>query len=330
MTCKFLPDKTGKKYFYADASGAIYSNITQSPKYKNCHLIAALSSLAWINNKFFNPSQNTGTCTYSFWDPDSSAAVPVKVNSNIFMDDGTGIWCCASSKLPETWPAMYEKAFAKFCLYKIVKVLSAPDLNNSVVDPDFSKLPKGSDWGGNPVYVLRCLIGRAMRNFPYTTKSFNLDSAAIYAHIKALCVTATMGKSSPLGIVNGAKLQYPMGAWTYIDANDAKTIAGIDIAYDNSSMVADHCYSILGIYENNGSQYIVLRNPYGLVDADTAKYASGKGPWIYFEKRYQMGNFTADAAGKIVQLDFSPADGIFALDVKVFTRYFKGFGHITT
>ena len=330
MTCKFLPDNTGKKYFYTDASGAVYSNITQSPKYKNCHLIAALSSLAWINNKFFNPSQNTATCVYSFWDPGSSATVTVKVNSNIFKDDGTGVWCCASSKLPETWPAMYEKAFAKFCIYKIVKNLSAPDLSNAAVDPDFSTLPKGSDWGGNPVYVLRCLIGRAMRNFPYTTKSFNLDSAAIYAHIKSLCVTATMGKSSPLGTVNGAKLQYPMGAWTYIDANDARTTAGVNIAYDNSSMVADHCYSILGIYENNGSQYVVLRNPYGLVDADTSRYASGKGPWIYFEKRYQMGIFTADAAGKLVQLDFSPADGIFALDVKVFTQYFKGFGHITT
>jgi hypothetical protein len=248
------------------------------------------------------------------------------------MDDATGIWCGASSKLPETWPAMYEKAFAKFCMYKFAeKKLSAQDVNNAAVEPDFSTLPTGSHWGGNPVYVMRCLMGRAMRNFPYTTYgSFGLNSANIYAHVKSLCVTGPMGQMSPIGLVNGAKLQYPMGAWTYKDANAAKIKANVNIGYDNSSMVADHCYSILGIYEGNGSQYIVLRNPYGRADADTARYASGKGPWIYNEKRYALGAIVGDAFGRALALDFGPADGIFALDVNVFTQHFEGFGHITT
>ena len=352
MTCRFSPDATGKKYF-ADASGgaAVFSNPMQSPLYKNCHLITALSSLAWINNKFFSVQGNP--CLYTFYDFDPYTTlrgqdkgqyppgkdltkvpveVPVSVNTNIFMDNATGIWCGATSKNPEYWPAMYEKAFGKFCMFKFPRNIIWNDLNNPAIDPDFSTLSRGSDWGGNPVTVLRYLTGRGLKPYTYTTnKSFNLSSDAVYKYIKSLCVTTPMGRPSDYGTVNGAKVQYPAGAWTYIDANDAKTKANVTIAYDDSSMVGDHCYSILGIYEDGGSQYIVLRNPYGQVDADPAKYTSGKGPWIYFEKRYAIGGIVAaDAAGKIVSFPFSSMDGIFALDVKVFTQYFEGLGHIST
>jgi hypothetical protein len=348
MTCKFLPDKTGKTFF-ANGLLPVYSNIVQSSNYKNCHLIAALSSLAWINNNFFSPAQNAAVCNFTFYDPNPNLVkgtdkgqypqdtdlttlpvkVPVSVNTNIFMDDQTGYWCQASSKLPETWPALWEKAFAKFCMFKIARNICYKDLANSAAEPDFSTLPNGSSWGGNPSTCLWYLTGRGLKPYPYTTfNSFKLSSAEIYKFIRSLCVTNRIGTTAAgIGTYNGAKTKYPMGAWTYQNAASAKTTANVDITYQNATITADHCYSILGIYEDNIGQYIVLRNPYGT--SDPSQIAVGKGPWIYYDTQNAIGNiFAAGKTGKAVSFDFTTIDGIFALDVKVFSQYFEGFGYI--
>jgi hypothetical protein len=358
MTCTFLPDKTGKKYFFdtsgAASTGAVYSNPVQSSNFKNCHLITALSSVAWINNNYFKPSQDTyEVCKYTFWDPDPvkemypenyiqniPVQVDISVNKNIFMDDVTNIWCGASSKIPEIWPAMYEKAFAKFCMFKIAKKMPFKDLNNAAIEPDFSILPNGSDWGGNPVTVLKYITGNPNKAKSYLTIDFknldgSIDPAKIYELIKSLCFYGVnIGKNSVYGLINGAKLQYPMGAFTYFDEKDALNKANVNIVYDRTTMVGDHCYSVLGIYENNGSQYILLRNPYGMTDPDPSVYVLGKGPWIYTEIQNQyigtkkLTVFPAKPFAAI--LDLSIADGIFALDAKAFSQYFEGFGYIST
>jgi hypothetical protein len=348
MTCRFLPDKTGKTFF---ANGLpVYSNIVQSPTLKNCHMVAALSSLAWINNKYFSPAQNAAVCSFKFYDRDpnpvrgdgkgqypqniditklKSDGMEVSVTTNIFMDDQNFSWCQASSKLAETWPALWEKAFAKFCMFKIKKSITYKQLVSADTDPDFSTLPKGSDWGGNPSTCLSYLTNGSVNPKPYTTfSSFKLNSAEIYKFIRSLCVTNRIGTNATgLGIYNGAKTKYPMGAWTYQDAASAKTIANVDITYKTTTIAADHCYSILGIYEDNTGQYIVLRNPYG--NSDPEQVAVGKGPWIFYDTQYQIGNMVPLGAGKEVSFDFSNVDGIFALDVKVFSQYFEGFGYVS-
>jgi hypothetical protein len=344
MTCKFLPDKTGKTFF---ANGLpVYSNIVQSPSLRNCHLIAALSSLAWINNNFFKPAQNAAVCSFKFYDrnpnmvqgdgngqyPQTVALtnpypVTVSITTNILMDDQNFSWCQASSKLAETWPALWEKAFAKFCMFKIKRNITYKQLVSADTDPDFSTLPKGSDWGGNPSTCLSYLTNGSVNPKPYTTfSSFKLDSAEIYKFIRSLCVTTRIGKDSGgLGIYNGAKTKYPMGAWTYQDSASAKAIANVDVTYKTSTIVPDHCYSILGIYEDNNGQYIVMRNPYGTSDPEVAV---GKGPWIYYDTLYAIGNMVALGTSKPVSFDFTTVDGIFALDVKVFSQYFEGFGYV--
>lgn len=348
MTCKFLPDKTGKTFF-AGSLLPVYSNIVQSPQFKNCHLIAALSSLAWVNNNFFKPAQNGTVCSFTFYDPSPNmtkgtdkgqypvetnlTTLPVKVtvsvNTNIFMDDQTCVWCQASSKRAETWPAVWEKAFAKFCMFKIAKNIYWKDLANSAVEPDFSTLPYGSSWGGNPATCLLYLTGRGIKSYPYTTfNSFKLNSADIYKFIRSLCDTNRIGTTvTGVGTYNGAKLKYPMGAWTYVDATTAKKIANVDVSYNNATLTADHCYSVLGVYENANGQYIVMRNPYGA--SDPSQVSIGKGPWIYYDMAYAIGNFVPEGdTGKAVTFDFTTIDGIFALDVKVFAQYFEGFGYI--
>jgi len=346
MTCRFLPDKTGKTFF---ANGLpLYSNIVQSPTIKNCHMVAALSSLAWINNKFFSPAQNGAECKFKFYDRNPYTVqgdgkgqypqnivlttlpveVTVSVTTNIFMDDQNFSWCQAMSKLAETWPALWEKAFAKFCMFKIKRNITYNQLVSAATDPDFSSLPNGSDWGGNPSTCLSYLTNGSVKPMPYTTfNSFKLNSAEIYKFIRLQCVTTRIGRDSGgLGIYNGAKTKYPMGAWTYQDAASAKTIANVDITYKTTTIAPDHCYSILGVYEDNNGQYIVMRNPYGASDPD--QVAVGKGPWIYYDTQYAIGNMVALGASKAASFDFSTIDGIFALDVKVFSQYFEGFGYV--
>jgi hypothetical protein len=354
MTCTFLPDTTGKKYF-ADSctvpppppAGAYYSKIMQGPLFKNCHLIAALSSLAWINNNFFPDLGETSSYLYSFCDPDPDLSrypagtntpvqVTVSVNSKIFMDNSTGIWCEASSKAPETWPAMWEKAFAKFCMFKIKKNISFNNLNNAAVDPDFSTLSNGSDWGGNPVTVLKYLANNSVRNYPFLTTagafSYSCYSATNpYDFIKSLCdYTPMIGNRAVagIGLLNGAKVKYPMGAWTYYNETVANRATNKNIVYNSSTISADHCYSILGIYENNGSRYIVLRNSYGAADPNLTSL--GPGPWIFYNRQYSIGNLTTvtDTAPRGTSMNLSASDGIFALDATRFNDYFEGFGLI--
>jgi hypothetical protein len=350
MVCAFIASGSKIPYF-AESSGALYSNPVQGPWFKDCHLIVALSSLAWINNTYFTNRDNYDSYTFYFYDTEPDAkkypaktdtTVPqflaIKVNPKIFMDNLTGIWCGASSKRTEIWPVMYEKAFAKFCQFKFTDTMPFDKLIDSSVDPDFSSLPKGSDWGGNPVTVLKYFTGvpgkaKYFVCTDYKNADGTLNSATMYSVIKKLCNYRYLGIKSTLGAYNGAKIQYPAGAWTYLDENSAKTKTGISISYDQATLPADHCFSVLGVYENAGTQYIVLRNPYGLADADSTKYAVGPGPWIYPENKVSQICSDNSFSGTVISpasLDLTTADGIFALDVKLFIQYFEGFGYIST
>jgi hypothetical protein len=345
MTCSFLPPPAGLTYFKNNPPGVVYSNPVQGPL-KDCHLITAFSSLAWVNNNFFPYLGEKTVYKYWFYDPvpdpqqypvGTTLTTPMKVevcvNSAIFMD-GT-VWCCATSKAAELWIAMYEKAFAKFCMFKITKKLSYQQLSDSSVNPDFLSLTSGSSWGGNPATVLGYLAGNYLKpcTFVVTAGNFTynaISSTDVYSFIKALCNYPTsIGKSTTYGLVNGAKIRYPMGAWTYVNETAAKNATNATIVYNNATLSADHCYSVLGVYESNGSRYIVLRNPYG--NADPGISSLGKGPWIYYEIQNQIENLALtinSTRPAPAMLDLSPSDGIFALDVKVFSQYFEGFGFI--
>jgi hypothetical protein len=349
MTCNFSPDINGTPYS-ADRSGPGYSNIIQSSNFKNCHLIAALSSLAWINNDFFSTNKNQARIfskildeknkiigySYKFWNKDTNSYIsPVNVNLDIFMDDKViakdqSNWCGAKSLLLESWPAMYEKAFAKYCLYKFKQYLTLDDLKNKDVNPEFGKLPLGSDWGGNPVNDLYYLTGSSLKPFPIYTTDKKFDITTIYAYIKSLCNPLVMGRAIATGVTNGSKTKYPMGAWTYKDEAAALEKTGIKITYDTATIVADHCYSILGVYENGGSQYIIMRNPFGYKDPDPGSYPVGKGTWVFMNTRSVIGNIVTTADLKADKLDLGLSDGIFAFDAKEFVNYFEGFGHIAT
>lgn len=342
MTCKWLPEPKGLPYMsQKNDQTQLYVAKCYCPvqgPFIDCHLIAALSSIAWINDTFIKNQGSLTVYSSTFYDPQPDATqypagttittpmpVTVSVNANICMDSVTGVWCC-SRGCDETWVALFEKAFAKFCMFKIKKTMSWANLGNASVNPVFSSLPDGSDWGGNPAMVLQYLADGSVKKYTYTVVTTDA-----YAIIKALCpYNALIGKLNipNIGIMNGDKVKVPMGAWTYKNETEAQAATGVSITYNNATIVGNHCYSILGIYEDSNGKYIVMRNPYGKADPAISKL--GKGPWFMYNKLYSIGTSCKPKDTSITgkSIDFSAVDGIFALDVNIFKQYFEGFGYI--
>lgn len=324
MTCVWKPDT---KAVY-EINKADYTAPVQSIM-KNCLLIAGLSSLAWVRPNFFIDLLEPTTYSYKFYyDP-----VPVTawINSNLFIDDISGLWCCATSKMStanehEAWPAWVEKAFAKFCLYKIKGSMSFQEFGNAAIEPNYSLLPKGSDWGGNPVTVMKYLTGSKPKFFSPLDASFSfggVNSLTYYDFIRN-------GISDGTSIVapkNGAMTKYPAGAWTYLNEAAAKSKTNVDITYSNATLVGDHSYSLLGVYESPPSKYIVLRNPYGASDPDPQKVPLGTGTWSYKRKVYEPWGVPKPGFIDEARILGNP-DGIFALEQSVFRNYFEQFGFI--
>jgi hypothetical protein len=326
MACSFQPDNLAKYFVKKDSNGikspngtkfAHFTNPVQSYSLKNCPLIAALSSIAWVNKAIFTPDRGTATeVNFTFYDFASNGSVTprkVYVNSNLFSENNNP--CGATSNNwdtvdHESWPALWEKAFAKFCMYKILCTYTLADLRNSAKDPVYSQLPNGSDWGGNPVTVTKWIMNKSALYYAPRDASFTYG-ASTYTNFydiikKGICSTTNI----PAGC-NGAKTLASMGAWTYLNnaaANEHSQYT--TVTYDTTALVADHCYSLLGMFEENAKRYIVLRNPFGKYDPTGLP----SGPW-----KYKQGAST-------LTFSFTPNDGVFALEESTFSDYFEMFG----
>jgi hypothetical protein len=130
----------------------------------------------------------------------------------------------------ETWPAIYEKAFAKW------------KSGNLTDEPPYDTLN-----GNSPIYACHTLIPSLTGTWNNT---YNQADSAVENLVANHCA--------------GQKSANPMMACTWGSAADAKKYANVTIAYDaTSGIVADHCYSVLGFMESGSTQYVVLRNPWG-------------------------------------------------------------------
>lgn len=170
-------------------------------------------------------------------------------------------------------------------------------LDHTELDP--LTLPDHSDLSvldgyGNPVTALVRLKG--WPSFTFLNSSYN-TADSLFLEIKKK--------------VKGTKTTVPMVAWTYATAP-----AGIE--YSDDQIAANHSYSILGLhYPSDDGRYIILRNPYAnslsepTTDTVVADWNSGDTLW---------GN-------PVIPL--GEQDGIFALEIDTFRRYFEGFGWVS-
>jgi hypothetical protein len=79
----------------------------------------------------------------------------------------------------------------------------------------------------------------------------------------------------------------------------------------SANIVANHCYTILGWDYLNGTEYVVLRNPWGYHEG-TIDNVTGT-PWQAFDTSFW----------RTVALNTA---GVFAIKADTFRQYFAGFG----
>jgi hypothetical protein len=264
----------------------------------DCPFIAAMASIAWVDRNFIinniTAGPSPGNYSFNFWDYPTvpwnpivalpvagspcqinpASLTPVKttvvVSQTIPLDGSNSpvdtsvtpnmSYGAGSSNNNEIWPALYEKAYAKFILYKN-GTLTAGNLTDPTMDPSFSQLQSLTqrDWGGNAGYALQYLTGLNCWMYNLTSTSFSpaggvsgSATGSLYTYIKAgFCQSL-----SPNGV---GKTKFPLVAWTYFNGSQP---AGIQ--YDASSILAGHCYAVLGVFDApDGSHYIILRTTFG-------------------------------------------------------------------
>jgi hypothetical protein len=285
----------------------------------DCYFVAALCSYAWALKSYaiFQNRIEGNNYSFTFYSPKTDANGDIILNSTPVADPPFYV----DDKIPlirpdikifsrsvadkEIWPCIYEKAYATWIHCKKSNISPGPD-----VRPDYLNICQG-----NPVSTLMHLTGKTAIKYDTNTVSDG-DS------YQKIGLQYTPAASTKPGAPVALKTNYPTVAWTY------KT-APAGAAYSNDVIVANHSYSVLGVYPQlipaDDKKYIILRNPFGQssgdpkinVDPNLPSDAFYTGTWGPLK----------DLAGALIPLGYS-TDGIFALKDSVFRKYFAAFGWV--
>jgi hypothetical protein len=118
--------------------------------------------------------------------------------------------------------------------------------------------------------------------------------------------TATLTPQEIFTIVTSNSLSFktinPMTAWTPASGPP----------FFGSNIVANHAYTILGWANNDGKDYLVLRNPWGRTEPAGVNTING------------LVSFFDESFWRVIST--IPDDGIFALEVDVFKTFYAGLG----
>jgi hypothetical protein len=201
----------------------------------DCYLIAALSSVAWARTyEISHRSRATGSSQQSFVDMitfhQGNQKVQVEVTEKVPVSASGNPLYARSSEAGEVWPAILEKAYAKW------------RTNHSGDTPNILSIA-----GGDPVRAAAQITGLSPSY--YWTASSSPDT--IYKRVRENSLSY--------------KTFNPMVAWTYSSGDKSPD----KIKYSDANLVANHAYSILGWSYRNSNRYIILRNPWGQKEAST-------------------------------------------------------------
>ncbi|KAA0068676.1 C2 family cysteine protease [Rhodanobacter sp. T12-5] len=247
----------------------------------NCYYIAALSAIAWATpfrlahlTRATGPTQPQFNDQINFCKPDSGGTLDqaIQVSETLPMTAGGNLIYCRSSESGETWPAIYEKAFAK------LKTGTATDM------PDITQ----TAWG-DCVWATAQLNG-GTRSY-YDTASRSADD--LWTLLRSNCLSY--------------RTFNPMTAWTY-SSGDASPD---HVDYASAQIVGSHCYTVLGWAYRNCQRWIVLRNPWGNTEAATSILDATISMYDVSWWR---------------PITLKNNDGVFAMEIGAFKKYFAGFG----
>jgi len=247
----------------------------------NCYYIAALSAIAWATpfriahlTRATGPNQAQFNDQINFFQPDSGGALDkaIQVTEAVPMTAGGDYIYCRSSESGETWPAIYEKAFAK------LKTGTASDM------PDITQ----TAWGD-------CLWATAQLNggtrHGYNTADHSADE--LWQLLRSNCLSY--------------RTFNPMTAWTYSTGDAAPD----HVDYASAHVVGSHCYTVLGWAYRQCRRWIVLRNPWGNTEATASVLDATISMYDVSWWR---------------PITLKNNDGVFAMEIGAFKKYFAGFG----
>jgi len=247
----------------------------------NCYYIAALSAVGWATphkiahaNRASGSSQEQFLDMVRFYKPDSGGVLDkeIEISEMLPLTMSGDYLYCRSSEAGETWPAIYEKAFAKL---KTGTTTDMPDITQTA-------------WG-DCVYATAQLNG-GTRSY-YNTANHTADQ--LWDILRSHCLSY--------------RTFDPMTAWTYSTGDESPD----HVDYSSAHVVGSHCYTVLGWAYRNCQRWIVLRNP-----------------WGYFEATASV----LDATISMYDVSWwrpitlSTTDGVFAMEISAFKKYFAGFG----
>ncbi|MEI6651278.1 MAG: C2 family cysteine protease [Chlorobiaceae bacterium] len=221
----------------------------------DCYFIAALASVAWARPYVIaDRTRATGTGQQQFVDMieffSGGKSVKVEVTELLpLVSPGNTFIYARSSEAGEIWPAIYEKAYAKW------RTNAAGD------QPNYDPIA-----GGDPVAALQQLTGLT----PYYIGNSSLTADGIWQKIRASCISC--------------KTFNPMVAWTYgtapspsVNYNSAHLVANHAYSILGWSYVNNQEYVILR--NPWGSYEATLNVTGGTWTAWDQPYYGGAGWW---------------------------------------------------
>jgi hypothetical protein len=222
----------------------------------DCYLIAALASAAWARPYVIaQRTRATGPTQEQFVDridyqQVGGALQTFEVTERVPVDAaGSNFIYARSSELGEVWPAVYEKAYARF------------RTGNTTDQP-----PYGPLHGGDPVRACAEVVPGLT---PHYTDCATTSADDLWQLVRANSLSM--------------RTVHPMVAWTYGSGDQSPA----KIKYDNASGIAAwHAYSVLGWEFVNNVKYIVLRNPWGWFEGKVGVRA---GTWSAFDVSWWRG-----------------------------------------
>jgi hypothetical protein len=247
----------------------------------NCYYIAALSAVAWATpfrlahqTRATGPSQAQFNDQISFCEPDSGGTLDraIQVTEAVPLTAGGYPIYCRSSESGESWPAIYEKAYAK------LKTGTATDM------PDITQ----TAWG-DCVWATAQLNG-GTRHY-YNTADHSADE--LWQLLRSNCLSY--------------RTFNPMTAWTYSTGDAAPD----HVDYASAHVVGSHCYTVLGWAYARCRRWIVLRNPWGNTEATASVLDATISMYDVSWWR---------------PITLKTTDGVFAMEIGAFKKYFAGFG----
>lgn len=202
----------------------------------NCYLIAAMSAVAWAQPyRIRHLTRATGAGQQQFvnnitlYHVDSHAASEVEVSDAIplrYSNDQP--MYARSTEAGETWPAILEKAYAKW---------------ESGASGDTPDIP--STAFGSPSRACAELTG--LTRFSVATSGTSADDLWDLVRQNSL----------------GRRTFNPMVASTYSSGASSPD----KVIYGDANLVANHAYTVLGWDYRNNKKYIILRNPWASTEA---------------------------------------------------------------